>query len=257
MAVGLILDAAKRGEGLETVAARLQRRLVQTEGQRRDEYRPTLRFLRGDRDAAQSAIDRFDEVIAAMGVDPAAMPLEDPTADEPLPAMDGTAGLLISFRDYLEASAGDVRERIADIKQKMEDPDTIALDRAFGFPTEVSLDLGRLADYESVAQYLSQHPRAWDLFTDSELTQIQDLYVAARLLTDFQNLPDDFTGMAEEVKPQLLTLGIDKQDLYQPLLQMLERERDALDRDIEIMDEYIELVAPPAPDPTPEPTEDP
>ena len=156
------------------------------------------------------------------------------------------------------------------MREKLEDPDTIVLRNSDAFPTEVSFDLDRLADYESVFEYLYESGD-WEALWESELTRVQDLFIAQWLAWWWGPTPELYDDWVEEIDqldrdPIDLRWSIDKEKFYKPTIRRLWPERDALDRGIEIVDGLIAettgtYTAPaatslpePAPEPTPEPT---
>ncbi len=262
MAVGLVLDATGPGDDLALVAAELRQTLEQTKAEKKDIYRPVLRALRKDRDQARSAIEWFDGVIAAMGVPPA--PEAEPVTTMPLP--EGELGVIEAFRDYLAASAADVRGRIVRMREKLEDPNTIVLRNSDAFPTEVSFDLDRLASYESVFAHMYETDDWWT-FWDHDMARVQDLFIAQWLANLWGTPPDWYDDWVEEVDQMDgddlgLRWQIDKEKFYRPIIRRLWPERDALDRGIEIVDGLIvevtairpEATPGPMPEPTPGPT---
>ena len=187
--VGRLLDAAQSGDDLDAVAADLGSSLAQADAEKRALYRPTLKHLRADLDGIEASLASFDEVMVALGVEPAALEPAAPepasTSIEPLLSPDGEFGALYDFRADLVAWTDETQRRISELEAAIDDPEMVVYDQAWGYEQVVWFDLRELATYETVVEYLSEHPDSQGLL-DVYAADGQGLHVAFRTMTAFQ-----------------------------------------------------------------------
>ena len=273
MALGLIADAAGTDGDPVAAAERLAATLPQTSEEKQQLLGVERKGMRAYRDQLIAAIEEYDVVLAAIGIEPAAVAAADvqpASTAQPSDPID----LVMAFRDELVADRVALQERISACRAAIDSETVAAFGAADGVDGVATIDLQTWPGYAYFFEYLRERGVGWAAFEPAAADETTLRAALAR----FQRWQDWPPGMMRSFADEQVASGFDvpttKEDraICRPRIQLLQPERDRLDAAIASLDEYLMLLAldaeptlaptatptfAPTPRPTPEPALEP
>ena len=262
MALGLIADEAGTDGDPVAAAERLAATLPQASDEKKQVLAVERKGTRAYRDQLIAAIDEYDIVLAAIGIEPA---VAAAAAVEPTPSTspDGPIELVMAFRDELVADRVTLQERISACRSTIDSDTVAAFGEPDGLPAVATLDLLTWPADAYFFEFLRERGAGWAAFEPAAADGTSLRAALAR----FQRWQDWPPGMmrsfADEEVADRFDFPTAEEDraICGPEIELLQPERDRLDAAIAALDEYLTLVAldaepapvPATPVPTPEP----